>query len=690
MDVKVSQRIRSFVIVSSMIYLTPVFALPKAPQDFVSESSRAVESRVHRDLALRYDELTNQLPVTPTSFLNGEIFISPRGLIWRNLLSQEKTIVESNSLPEGHTIGGFEISPDGLKVAYFSSYKGQDLRHWNIISLKEHSRPWFREAALNRMGDLSWNAASTGIFYSYFNDKNEVAQGRKPINEVRFRDISGRDQLIFSPALAENFSIFDIGDGKTLGAYRLLNPDSGIKTTFSLYKGVRRDDGSYVWESAYPRNRHIGFGIGVYHRRVLILTSEVGDTYGVVAVDLSQKNQSFTLVPARPNQVLHMATLDQNHGKLILQYHSVPEQNVSIVIHEINSGRQTEISMDSLGLTEYGDLGRFIFAPGSAVSRAQYADVFQGTKILELDSVAEKIKVLPNLKSHSFASSLMNQQLLQFEAEGELITGRLYTRKGTADPHFIFIRHYGWIGIKNSPEPREVMLALDAGGAYFTVDLPGGGERGANWYRRGASNRLKSMRLLAATSKFLQNKFNVGPEKIVLMGRSWGGLTSLLMATYHPKEFGIISAVAPIIDLRDFFKNGWFGRIAHSDLDPRIDDQGNYILDAEFDSYVSRLNPIERVADLSAIKSVYLFTSGLDDRVDADSSTESDYAYYLSQQLNAGSFSYHRSIHGNHAARYYQVLMFSLLLEHFKIEFQPAICGTGKKPRLRPAGQKSC
>ncbi len=657
------------IITSLLLLIAGAFALDTAPEDFIKNSSASVEAKVNELVKSRYAELVNKTPPRSISFSQGEIYIADKKLNWRDIEGKVTVLVDGSTLELGYSIDGFVISPDNLKVAYYISYRGQDLWKWNVVAISTNPQIWLNDPAQTRMQNFDWNTSSSGFYYSYFHSKEDVAAGKQPITEVRYRDVFGQDVLVFDHGLAENFGLYDIDGGHTLAAYRLLNPGVGIKTTFSLYKGVKQQDGTYLWEVAYPRNQFVGIALGVYDQKVFALTSQFGDTYGVVAVDIKNNNRVMEIVPARPNQVLHTATLAGN--QLVLQYHSIPEQNVSLVIRSLSDQSEKTISMSGLGLTSYGDLERFKFAPGATTSTAAYADVFLGNQELKLDLAAGNVEVLPNLATMNFDSQQMEQRLISFTAsDGREITGRLYTRKDN-EPKFVYIRHYGWISIKNSPEVREVLMAIDLGGAYFTVDLPGGGERGATWYRDGASNRLQSMKYIAEASEHLQNLLLVGPEKIVLMGRSWGGLTSLLMASYFPQHFGMINSVVPIIDVRDMFANGWFGRIAHSDLDPKIDRHGNYVLDGEFNNYVSRLNPAEQIDQIPSSVRLNLFTSGLDDRVDGDSSIESNYAYTLSQKLGDERFDYHRIVEGNHAARYYQILIFSLIAEQYGIDYQP-------------------
>ncbi len=641
----------------------------KVPESFVKSHSQKVEDKVDPLIESRFKQLQTQTPDTSrTSFSHGFISISSEGLVWRDRGGVETLLASNEGLQEGYRISGFLISPDSKKVAFYTTFNGQDLKFWNIVTLNKSPATLLKTPIENRMEGFSWNKNSDGLYYSFFHPKEAVKKNEKPILEVRYREISsGKDTVVFSPGLAENFGIADIDGGQTLVAYRLLVSNSGIKTTFSLYKGERDEQGGYNWQEIYPRNKHVAVFLGVYKNQPIVLTSGEGDTYGISAIDL-QTAEVNTLVPSDSQKVLHIAELVDD--KLILQYHSIPEQNVSLKIVQLKTGQSTTIDLSSLGLSSFGTMTKFNFGPGSRRALSVFSDVKTGKHVLALDLVNDQLKRLPNKESLDFDASQMQQELFQFSAEnGKWITGRVYTRKGVK-PQFVFIRYYGWISIKNSPEPREVQMALELGGAYVTVDLPGGGERGAQWFLDGSSQRLEMIKNISETSTYFQEQFSVGSEKIVAMGRSWGGLTSLILAAKHGNNFGVVIPVVPVIDLKSIFEEGWFGRIAHSDLAPQVDAEGNYILGPQFDAYVESINPVHHITEIPEGTHLQLFTNGLDDRVDQGGDQEAEFAHALEKQVGEDSFYYHRSIKGNHGNRYYQVLIFSLLADHFDLNYE--------------------
>jgi len=444
--------------------------------DYSKRKSAEVEQVIVPSIHERYLELVNSPASTDALlFAKGSIFRKDGNLIWETLSSEQVVLVDGSQLDEGFGISEFIVSPDGEKVAYATTFRGQDLKYWNVVTIEVRPRELLDRPVLNRMLGFTWAKNSDGLYYSFWNDKEAVERGEKSIIEYRFRNIqSGKDQVVFDPGLAENFAIADIDGGTTLVAYRVHAEVAGIKTTFSMYQGVRDPDGGYRWSAIYPRNQYVAKFLGYEDGKVYLLTEEAGDTYGVVEVDIQNGAERRVVVPALETSVLHIAHYHQRN--LILQYHSVPEQNVSLRTVNLDSGDGGIFQISDLGLTPFGALGDFQLAPGGMVARAVYSDVMTGNHTIELNLDEHSLVKLPNRSELNFDSSKVQQELFSFTADdGTAITGRLYTRKDRP-PSFVFMRYYGWISIKNSPEPREIQLALELGGAYMTLDLPGGGE----------------------------------------------------------------------------------------------------------------------------------------------------------------------------------------------------------------------
>ncbi len=604
-------------------------------------------------------------------FSRGQIHQDARGLVWTTLTGKDIVVVERKQLKDRQSLGSFAISPDGDKLAYATTYLGQDLKSWQVVTLSAQPRVLLQQPVVNRMEDLRWNQESTGLYYSYWYPKEDVKKGLSPMVECRFRHVLTQvDKKVWDHGLAENFAIAEQANGELI-AHRLLNPAAGIKTTFSMYRGQKNARGQFQFTSIYPRNQYVGFFLGLWQKQGLILSQEAGDYYGVVAV--SSDGERRTLVPARHNEVLHTARLHQN--TLILQYHNRHTQHVFLEQWNLKTGQRQRFALADLGLTPFGSLSNFHWGPGATRARASFADVALGHQTLELrlqthkDTPAQLRVLAPEQPLDFNARHMKIERFAMLAKDGTPLNGYVFTRKDRP-PTFGFIRHYAFISIKNAPEPREVQMVLEAGGAYLTLELPGGGEGGANWFLKGSRHRLTSVDYITEAAAHLRSQWQLPNERIAVLGRSWGGMTSLLLAARAGEQFGPIHAVVPVLDLKGVFENGWFGRISHSDFAPDIDRSGNYILDSAFWKRTYQLNPVEQLRYMSAQTQLRVFTNGLDDRIDQENLI-SRFMARTREQLAPGHFRHYDYNLAHHGSRDYQIDVIKGLLQDFDLTYRP-------------------
>ncbi len=644
------------------------------PENFIESQAVKVKDKVIQSIEERMSELNTQLP-NPTikTFSKGTLSFGDDGLTWTKKDNTEVTLVKYTDLPEGHGLSNYLVSPDDKKIAFSTAYKRQDLEHWNIVTIEEEPKIMWEEPVQNRQDGVSWNSTSDGFFYSYSYEKTLVELGLKPIVENRFKNLKGDlDKTIFNHGLAENFNIVDLNGGNTLLAYRLLADLVGIETSYSMFKGSLQSNGTYKWETVYPKNKYVGLYVGTYNKKVYFFDNSKSDTYSLLSIDLFNNNKIETVIAGKKNWVLHKTDMVRNY--VILHYHSDIEQNVQLQVFDLKRNKIVKnFDLKTIGLTPYGGLLKFNFHQSGVLSRSIFFDVNLGNQVVELDLSKLELTHVKSDSELNFDPSQMKSELFKFTAsDGRLISGRLFTRKDS-QPSFAFLRHYGWISVKSYPEAKEVQAIVELGGAYMTLDLPGGGERGAQWFIDGTRNRQQSIKYISEASSFIQNKLSLSKDKIVAMGRSWGGLTSLVLAATYGHNFGIINSVAPIVDLKLFFEQGYFGRIAHSDLLPNIDENGDYILDDSFWNYVANINPVNLYKNIPKDLSLNIFSSELDDIVDQSEKIEPNFAYLLSKHLPERNFHYHQAKGVSHGSRYYQPMMLSLIARKYNLEIQPLV-----------------
>lgn len=640
----------------------------------------------------RLQELNPKPALAKTTFSRGSLYTIGGQLIWE-MPNGEKVILADKPSEPGRVISKFLVSPDEKKVAYATTLGGADVHHWYMKELSPKGRLLNEQnPVVVRMDGFSWGKNSDVVYYSYFHKKELVKKGLEPVVEIRARHLrNGVDRVLFDHNLPENLEIFDVDGGKTLFAHRILGAPVGIKVVFTGFIGRWNSQKSdYEWERLDERNQYISSFLGVIGTgdaaKALLASNKVGSHYGVIAIPLKklkagEKRGFETLIPADPELVLHMSQLANGH--LILQYNNPKTMEISYRVYGAHDLQlKSEFKMSDFGLDASG-VGPLWNIQGRAPEAYfNFIGLSVGVTTLKYDFRNHKAELIKNSEELKFDFSKVKVQVTQYRAyDGTLIPAQVIypvDSSGKAiKPKFVFVRTYGGISVINRPEPKEAQMVLDMGGAYIAASVRGGGEKGADWFYAGAKDKLKTIADIAAASDFAQTgftpwkKMGLTSADVVALGRSWGGLHSLLLASYYPEKFAMIHSIVPVINLADMLENGWFGRIAHSDMAPEVDPRtGDLILDAQFWERMKKIDPWIQTRRYQGQTKLFVATNQWDDRVD-----QQELGYQLVQRLMdqagvEGQVRFFEKEAASHGDRWYMPYVMSLIADHYGIQLK--------------------
>jgi hypothetical protein len=489
-----------------------------------------------------------------------------------------------------------------------------------------------------RMDGFSWGKKSDRVYYSHWHSKADVKNGKAPIVEVRSRSLAtGQDTLILDHSLPENFEIYDVDGGKTLVAHRILGAAVGIKVVFTGFIGRWNESiNAYDWEMLPVRSENISAYLGVIGKgngaQMVLATDKVGSNYGLVTMPLKklkagEVRQMKTLLAADRKLVLHMPQMVNGH--LILQYNNPATMEIVFRIYDIqNMQLKSQFKMSDFGLDKIGVATLWNIQGSANRASFNFFSVSTGAVTLEYNFSSHAASRLPNAAELNLDLSDVRSVVTQIRSsDGTMIPAHILypvDKSGRAvKPRFVFVRTYGAISVINRAEAKEAQMVLDMGGAYIAASVRGGGEKGAQWFYAGAKDKLKTIADIAAVSDFARTGFapwkrmKLTKNEMVALGRSWGGLHSLLLAFYHPDSYAMIHSIVPVVNLEDFLYNGWFGRVASSDLAPEVDTKnGDLILENAFWKRVETMDPWIQAKRYNGATKLFIGVSQYDDRVD--------------------------------------------------------------------------
>lgn len=142
---------------------------------------------------------------------------------------------------------------------------------------------------------------------------------------------------------------------------------------------------------------------------------------------------------------------------------------------------------------------------------------------------------------------------------------------GATGPRPTILYGYGGFGLSVTPSYSSFALAwVEAGGAFVTANVRGGGEQGDAWHRAGAVGSKQTVvdDFLAAAETLIASG-RTAPQQLGICGESNGGLLVGAALTQRPDLFAAAVCSAPVLDMVRYQQSGlgpaWVGEYGSAD-----------------------------------------------------------------------------------------------------------------------------
>jgi prolyl oligopeptidase len=443
-------------------------------------------------------------------------------------------------------------SPDGRFLAYALSQSGADWAEVRVldiatgIDLPDVVR-WYR------FSTIAWTQDSKGFFYGRF---PEPPQGKAleallldhQIHYHRVASAQDQDRLIYRrrdlPRYFVGASVTD--DGRylivTLGngtdpRNRLLYADLGDP--------LRPDLGARI-EAIVDEDLAELTLLGNEGPVLFVRTDLDAPNRRIVAIDLRQRGGSaaWTSIVPESTNALESATIAG--GKLFCQY-----------LVDVNS----RVRIFSLAGKDEGALELPGIASVAGMSgRAHGTDLFYDVSsplvaptVFRYD-IAARVSTAFGAVARTFdPSAYETRQVFYTSKDGTRVPMFITARKGLVPDgsNPVWLYGYGGFSITIPPVYRPDLPAwLEMGGIYAQPSLRGGAEYGEAWHRAGMFEKKQNVfdDFIAAAEYLIAEKYTT-PARLVIEGRSNGGLLVGAVMTQRPELCAIAIASVGVLDM---------------------------------------------------------------------------------------------------------------------------------------------
>jgi prolyl oligopeptidase len=447
-------------------------------------------------------------------------------------------------------LAGVDWSDDGTRAVYSVSDAGSDWRTLKVVDVAT-GKDTGDEIHFVKFSTPTWAPDGHGFWYGRFPEPapGEAMSGANVNAEVRFHKLGepqSADKLVYSdPAHPEwNFTMAASDDGRWL-----------VRTTW--YGAANREqlhvrpldapDGA-AWTTIDD-----GFDIDVnwlgddgdVH---YVLTRLDAPRGRVVAVDLAHPGRADwkELVPQTADTLQSAALFGDT---LVLQY--LRDAHDVVVLRSLRDGRDRELELPGVG-----SVTGFFGHRQDKETFFEYASFTEPTSVWRLTLPDGHVERVWRAPVHFDPDAFVAEQVWYPSKDGTkipmfLVHGRDVKADGNRP---VVLYGYGGFDISLTPGFRADMIPLlERGAVWAQPSLRGGGEYGEPWHEAGMLGHKQNVfDDFIGAAEWLVQKGWTRPGRIVIHGRSNGGLLVGAALTQRPELWGCALPAVGVMDMLRF------------------------------------------------------------------------------------------------------------------------------------------
>ncbi|MBL8859880.1 MAG: S9 family peptidase [Planctomycetes bacterium] len=543
--------------------------------------------RAGRYVFTKNDGLQNQGVIYTT----GSLDAPARVLLDPNMLRADGTIA----------VNDLRVSPDGKLAAYQRSESGSD---WTTIRVRDiqTARDIGDEVAWVKFSSISWASDSRGFYYSTYPDHDTTGTVALKNHRLMFHALgsaAAEDTVVYArpdqPEWGFGGRVSD--DGEVL----LVSQSQGTEEKSRLFVADLRAQ-SLEFRPLFDRFDAEYEYLGKRGAYLYLRTDLDAPRSRIVRVDWTQAtpNTCATVVPESSEAI---ASAHLAGGKIVIVY--VKDAVHVVRVHALEGALESEVPLPGLG-----SVGEFHGELDDDEAFFSFSSFTTPSQVWRYDVATRACKVWRAPRTAFDSNEFTTEQLFFDSRDGTRVPLFVSRKKSTAlsaaTPTLLY--GYGGFNISILPSFSPAMLVwMELGGAYVSVNLRGGGEYGREWHEAGTQARKQNVfDDFIGAAEFLIRKGWTSPAKLAIHGRSNGGLLVGACLTQRPDLFGACVPGVGVLDMLRYhrFTIGWAWKSDYGCADEA----------AEF-PYLIAYSPLHNVKPGVRYPATLITTGAHDDRV---------------------------------------------------------------------------
>jgi prolyl oligopeptidase len=519
---------------------------------------------------------------------------TPKVLLDPNEWSQDGSI----------SLGVWSPSHDGRYVAYGVKKNNSDEATLEIIEVSTKKK-FEQIPGAKYSWNIEWNPRGTGFYYVRVPPLGGAVTvaDRPGLAAIRYHELGKdpeTDPVVREPT-KDPTTFHSVGLSKN-GRWLVATVQHGWVSTDLYFKDLQQGP-TAPWTTLVAGEKHLYYAHAL-DDRIVVFTDEKAPNYRLLTVDPKKPARGDWKEVVSERKDAAIDYFDVVGRRLAVVY--VKDVASRFEVFELDGKKAYEVTLPATGTVtevvgrEDDDEAHFAFE--SLVHPPEIHRISMKTGKTEL-TYRTSVPVDP--------SRYTITQVFSTSRDGTKIPMFVLAPKDVALDGSAPAILNGYGGFSATIGPKFATTAypwLERGGVYAVANLRGGGEYGETWHRAGMRrNKQNVFDDFIASAEFLIQKGYTKPERLVIHGRSNGGLLVGAAMIQRPELFRVVLCGVPLLDMVRYHRFGsgktWIEEYGSAD-------------DAEDFKAIFAYSPYHHVKEGTRYPSLLLLTADSDDRVD--------------------------------------------------------------------------
>lgn len=461
-----------------------------------------------------------------------------------NMITQDKEVLlDVNKLADGKTtydVSGFEISDDHKILAYGIDENGDEKYDIHFMNIETFT---YFDKQLTHVpyADFTLAPDNKTIFYT-------MGDGANRINKLYRTSLDSNDsELLFE----ENDTLFSIGISVSKTNRFLFLETSSYDMSEQYFLDLTNPNAQLVL--VHPRTDMLKYTLSHHEDNFIILTNKDGAT-----------NFKLMYTPVLNYGITNWKNIRDYNDKEYIEGYEEFKNYIVVQLKYEGLDRLAIVQYDGSYSNEWKHIliDEEVYTLGLAHNNVydtdnlwySYSSLTQPLSLFEHNLLTRKQillknKEVPNYNSNNYVSKRIMVPSQYGVKVPVSIVYRKDLQQNITNPLYLYA--YGSYGMTIDPSfNSQIITLLDRGYIYAIAHVRGGSYLGYDWYLDGKMhNKMNTFTDFNACAEFLIRERYTEPSKLVIDGRSAGGLTVSASMVLRPDLFNTVISGVPFVDV---------------------------------------------------------------------------------------------------------------------------------------------